>query len=1185
MQSAVSHHLLLRPTAPPASASTQRSSRAAPAPRQRRQQQPRRGRGRMATATPAAAAAEGAVWEATPQVLALLRAADAFVFDVDSTFCEDESIDELAAFLGVGEQVAAQTAQAMGGAVPFQDALKQRLDVMRPSAADLERYLGGHPPLLSPGIPELEDGSYAGFDTHEFTSRSGGKREALEFLRQASLGAGAAALALYNGLRDGLRTVVMVGDGATDAEARVPGAAADLFVCYSGVVLRPPVAARADWTIRRIEQLAAALRGAQSSNLPPAGMGLLALGAPQDTQLGRTIMLSRPKQAQSRTARTAPKLLLYGLCLFPLGLVLMLAGPRPQVPQAGAAARRPAAACTGGATAGKLEARDMAARSANAGSGACSLPDLACVLDGQSLLLRPANGSAAQLLQLAHAPPRAPGGAYGLRRSMRAWGAPPDLLDAPAAVDCTPTVLLLAPYRAAVDLAALRRAGWLAAVGTRQVLLPTLFGLPAPAWTDELLPPGARAVTLHEAARQRVCYRNLLVCRPGPSDLHAWGQRVAAAAPAPASPVARARALGAQLGWPGAPPARAPLEILFWGSQFTNLEQLLADCGAGLPAAGGAGVLPARCGALGPGAGAGAVRAAAAAARRADVVVSVGQPWARPFMRPGSALIEVAPFEALPSSAGGEEAWMEGDDVRAFTLSIGDPERSRPGAAEAAGTGPRGRWPAERGAAPPWAHLAAAIVAALGLGGREQYAAARAAGATALCSLRGGVAPAPPGRAWLPCAPALARPKHSLSWVLTGVFAIWAVPLYPRGTVLLLNGACRLAEEHWEGFEQRKEGKDPLPEDDPDPALSPCTIMRCCYDVLSQPSLSHEAQLIKAAVAKIQAEAQLGGLPVYAMGWSSGGHLALMLPAGAAMMVSAVKPSWLDGWIRGVERGGGAYPPVALVHMQRDERVLTQMQKDMQVLAARGVPHQFFQVLPRSVDAAFIRSRLNVTLEQAEAVRKVMARHKVLAANGSVAQDWMDMWQQGWQHAVLRGNTTVTEGQERLPFVEHLGSDVANVAPGVSSGDVNDLLQAAHAYHFVTAHAAQPAARRAATRRTPRKAVGQTTRAEAGAERAAPADEQSEALRNAADAAQQRCDDAMARALAAERACMVALAAQRAAEQEKEEVLQKAAEQDRLAQVSELESDLSDALALAARLEDELSAARRGGAEEPRERA
>ena len=37
----------------------------------------------------------------------------------------------------------------------FQDALKARLGVMNPSAADLQRFLAQHPPSLSPGIPEL----------------------------------------------------------------------------------------------------------------------------------------------------------------------------------------------------------------------------------------------------------------------------------------------------------------------------------------------------------------------------------------------------------------------------------------------------------------------------------------------------------------------------------------------------------------------------------------------------------------------------------------------------------------------------------------------------------------------------------------------------------------------------------------------------------------------------------------------------------------------------------------------------------------------------------------------------------------------------------------------------------------------------------------------------------------------
>ena len=40
-------------------------------------------------------------------VKSIWRSADAVCFDVDSTVCTDEAIDELAAFLGVGDKVAA----------------------------------------------------------------------------------------------------------------------------------------------------------------------------------------------------------------------------------------------------------------------------------------------------------------------------------------------------------------------------------------------------------------------------------------------------------------------------------------------------------------------------------------------------------------------------------------------------------------------------------------------------------------------------------------------------------------------------------------------------------------------------------------------------------------------------------------------------------------------------------------------------------------------------------------------------------------------------------------------------------------------------------------------------------------------------------------------------------------------
>jgi phosphoserine phosphatase len=226
--------------------------------------------------------------EPSPDVLSTIRTADAFCFDVDSTFCEDESIDEIAAFLGVGDQVAALTARAMGGTVLFQDALRDRLGVMKPSATDIEKYLATHPPLISPGIPELlhtlrrqgkeiflvsggfrqiihplaagldiplthvfantilfdeKDGSYTGFDPAEFTSHSGGKAEAVVHIKK----------------NWGLKKIVMVGDGATDAEAKQPGGA-DAFIGYGGTVYRENIAERADWYVMKIEEITHALK-------------------------------------------------------------------------------------------------------------------------------------------------------------------------------------------------------------------------------------------------------------------------------------------------------------------------------------------------------------------------------------------------------------------------------------------------------------------------------------------------------------------------------------------------------------------------------------------------------------------------------------------------------------------------------------------------------------------------------------------------------------------------------------------------------------------------------------------------------------------------------------------------------------------------------------------------------------
>jgi phosphoserine phosphatase len=209
------------------------------------------------------------------RAMEMLSKADAVCFDVDSAVVDEEGIDVLAETLGRGPEVAAWTARAMGGDVKFEDALAARLDIIRPSRDDVSSCLERHPLRLTPGVAELagalsrrgthvylvsggfrlmiepvaralgvpgeriyantilfdDDGGYAGFDSTEPTSADGGKPRALAEIK-----------AKY-----GYRTMVMVGDGATDAQAMPP---ADAFIGFGGVITREAVRERACWFVR-----------------------------------------------------------------------------------------------------------------------------------------------------------------------------------------------------------------------------------------------------------------------------------------------------------------------------------------------------------------------------------------------------------------------------------------------------------------------------------------------------------------------------------------------------------------------------------------------------------------------------------------------------------------------------------------------------------------------------------------------------------------------------------------------------------------------------------------------------------------------------------------------------------------------------------------------------------------------
>jgi phosphoserine phosphatase len=203
--------------------------------------------------------------------MSVIRKFRTVIFDCDSTLSAIEGIEELAR--EHRKQVARLTELAMLGAVPLEEVYGLRLDLIRPSRADVERigelYIrhlvpgaaetvaelhragvtvqvlsgGVRPAVLAVarhlGIAEARvaavdlhfdlEGSYAGFDRASPLARSGGKRDWVE-----------------QNLADLPRPILMVGDGATDLEARP---AVDCFAVFTGVVHRDAVVRGADVTI------------------------------------------------------------------------------------------------------------------------------------------------------------------------------------------------------------------------------------------------------------------------------------------------------------------------------------------------------------------------------------------------------------------------------------------------------------------------------------------------------------------------------------------------------------------------------------------------------------------------------------------------------------------------------------------------------------------------------------------------------------------------------------------------------------------------------------------------------------------------------------------------------------------------------------------------------------------------
>jgi len=198
-------------------------------------------------------------------------------FDVDSTLVTIEGID----VLGRGDpEIARMTEAAMNGEIPLDEVYARRLEIIRPTRADIEqlaqRYLQSVVPgaeetigalrgagcivhLVTAGIEQAlqslatrlgvalhavrlrfsEDGQYEDFDRASPLARAGGKEVIVRDIRARTKGKAA-----------------FIGDGVSDLETKP---AVDLFVGFGGVHTRPRVRENADVFIADLSELPAIL--------------------------------------------------------------------------------------------------------------------------------------------------------------------------------------------------------------------------------------------------------------------------------------------------------------------------------------------------------------------------------------------------------------------------------------------------------------------------------------------------------------------------------------------------------------------------------------------------------------------------------------------------------------------------------------------------------------------------------------------------------------------------------------------------------------------------------------------------------------------------------------------------------------------------------------------------------------
>ncbi len=194
---------------------------------------------------------------------------DVVCFDCDSTLSRIEGIDELARQHGLFDKVAALTDAAMNGELALEEVYASRLDLIRPNQASIDWLAGLYIDTIVDGVKQ----TIQTLQQHhkQIHIISGGLRQAIlpladylsipehqvhavdvifdqqgeyqDFARQSPLAISGGKAQICKTLIQANPSLVMIGDGKTDLEAKLAGA---YMIGFGGVVRRPLVESQSD---------------------------------------------------------------------------------------------------------------------------------------------------------------------------------------------------------------------------------------------------------------------------------------------------------------------------------------------------------------------------------------------------------------------------------------------------------------------------------------------------------------------------------------------------------------------------------------------------------------------------------------------------------------------------------------------------------------------------------------------------------------------------------------------------------------------------------------------------------------------------------------------------------------------------------------------------------------------------